>query len=189
MLPEMSRLPGFPTVWEPHSTESLVDLSALACLNDPRLLGGSELPAGVRLPAPLCERLVRLCARRRPPPEVATLEALFGDPERTRLERLDLSGWDLAGGGDGALETAVRHPLRQLELARCVGLQPGALARIGTLGSTLRCLSLPASALEDIYTHRCVFMARPSSTIWESFSVTQNLHIKNCWNSYPLGAT
>ncbi|CAN7992782.1 unnamed protein product [Ixodes hexagonus] len=127
---EGARLPGFPTVWEPHGADPLVDLCARRCLSEPRLL--SCLPPG--LPSALGECLAS-CPR-------APLGTLL---KCVRLERLDLAGRQLE---DADLAPVVQQPLRALEMAHCSGLSPRALPLLARLGPMLRCLSLPGDVLE-----------------------------------------
>lgn len=125
-----ARLPGFPTVWEPHGADSLVELCARRVLAEPRLL--ASLPLG--LPTALGECLASFCQ--------APLGALL---RTVRLERLDLAG---RCPSNAELALVAEQPLRQLEMAHCSGLTPGVLPLLSRLGPTLRCLSLPGDVLE-----------------------------------------
>lgn len=139
-----ARLPGFPTVWEPHGADSLVELCARRVLAEPRLL--ASLPLG--LPTALGECLASSCQ--------APLGALL---RTVRLERLDLAGRCLS---DAELALVAEQPLRQLEMAHCSGLTPGVLPLLSRLGPTLRCLSLPGDVLEGERWGSRLFLNRSS---------------------------
>ncbi|KAL1424380.1 hypothetical protein MTO96_020172 [Rhipicephalus appendiculatus] len=147
------RFPGFPTVWEPYTVDRLVDLAGRQCLQQLSQLVavGPEL----RLPAPLCERLLKLAGDDNYPACASAwcslIELLVMAPDRTRLERLrvppnrPLSDEELAA-------LAVTHPLRDLDLGKCTGLTPRVLPLLAQgqaiSTGTLQSLTLPPNLLQ-----------------------------------------
>lgn len=147
------RFPGFPTVWEPYTVDRLVDLAGRQCLQQLSQLVavGPEL----RLPAPLCERLLKLAGDDNYPACASAwcslIELLVMAPDRTRLERLrvppnrPLSDEELAA-------LAVTHPLRVLDLGKCTGLTPRVLPLLAQgqaiSTGTLQSLTLPLNLLQ-----------------------------------------
>ncbi|XP_037502187.1 uncharacterized protein LOC119376435 [Rhipicephalus sanguineus] len=160
------RFPGFPTVWEPYTVDRLVDLAGRQCLQQLSQLVavGPEL----RLPAPLCERLLKLAGDDDYPACASAwcslIELLVMAPDRTRLERLrvppnrPLSDEELAA-------LAVTHPLRDLDLGKCTGLTPRVLPLLAQgqaiSTGTLQSLTLPLNLLQ--LDARWVFMQENSS--------------------------
>uniref|UniRef100_A0A1E1XI19 Protein zer-1 homolog n=1 Tax=Amblyomma aureolatum TaxID=187763 RepID=A0A1E1XI19_9ACAR len=147
------RLPGFPTVWEPYTADRLVDLAGRRCLQQlSRLVAaGAEL----RLPAPLCERLMKLAGEDDIVGDSSTwcslIELLVVAPDRTRLERLRVpAGRPL--NDDQLVALAVAHPLRNLDLARCAALTvrvlPLLAQSMAVSTGTLQSLSLPPHLLQ-----------------------------------------
>ncbi|XP_065302668.1 protein zer-1 homolog isoform X1 [Dermacentor albipictus] len=148
------RFAGFPTVWEPYTADRLVDLAGRQCLQQlSQLMAvGPEL----RLPAPLCERLLKLAGDDDYPGCTSAwcslIELLVMAPDRTRLERLrvppkrPLSDDELAA-------LAVMHPVRELDLGKCAGLTPQVLPLLAQglaiSTGTLQSLTMPPHLLQQ----------------------------------------
>lgn len=136
----MAQLPDFPSVWEPYSADSLLDLCVRRCLRVPSLLlePSGHLRLGLSLPAGICERLLRLRGEELPPPGDAFLQ-LFADPSTTRLERVDIRGWEVT---DVGLNIIARHPVTHLDVSQCQRLTSKALDVINAMRPHLRSLVL-----------------------------------------------
>lgn len=136
------RLPGFPTVWEPYTAEPLVELAAGRCLQQLSRLAEVGLP----IPAPLCERLLRLAAEEGTAGWQAVVSLLSEGPGWTRLERLRVPvGRPLEDEQLACLVEA--QPVEELDVSGCTALTPRLLpllARGAAIArAQLRSLSLP----------------------------------------------
>lgn len=148
------RFPGFPTVWEPYTADRLVDLAGRKCLEQLSQLVavGPEL----RLPAPLCERLLKLAGDDDYPGYASAwrslIDLLVMAPERTRLERLRVPP-NRALSDDELAALAVTHPIRELDLGKCTDLTPRVLPLLAqglaVSTGTLQSLTLPPNLLQQ----------------------------------------
>ncbi|XP_064457407.1 protein zer-1 homolog [Ornithodoros turicata] len=146
----MAQLPDFPSVWEPYSADSLLDLCVSLCLRDPGLLlqPDGHLKRGLSLPAGICERLLCLRGAMPPTPGDAFLQ-LFSDPSSTRLERVDIRGWAVT---DEGLIIISRHPVTHLDVSQCHHLTCKALDVVNSMRPNLKSLVLGDTASPFVLT-------------------------------------
>lgn len=164
------RFPGFPTVWEPYTPDRLVDLAGLQCLQQLYLYITDE--SELRLPAPLCERLLKLAADDNYPGGAsawrAILDLLVYAYEWTRLDRLrvppnrplkDQELWSLVSV----------HPVRDLDIGMCASLTPRVVPllryNLAIKNKTLRSLILPPNLLQLDYSWKDL------SWLWSQMSL------------------